>query len=109
MRTPTTDFTPGYGCLLSLEFKSQESAITFYDNLHTYHGPHLGAHRTIALGFTYLIYKDDKELNMSDLGLSTAQIRISVGLEDSSTLLNIFKYAVMKAYQVEDGRVTNVC
>ncbi|KAF9766343.1 hypothetical protein IL306_001271 [Fusarium sp. DS 682] len=109
MRTPTPDFTPGYGCLFSLEFKSQESAIAFYDNLYTYHGPHLGAHRTIALGFTYLIYGNDKELDMSDMGLSTAQIRVSIGLEDSGTLLNIFKYAVMKADQVEYGRFSNGC
>ncbi|KAF4333862.1 plp-dependent transferase [Fusarium beomiforme] len=107
MRTQTAEFTPGYGCLFSLEFKSQESAIAFYDNLHTYHGPHLGAHRTIALGFTYLIYGHEKELNMSDLGLSVAQIRISVGLEDSETLLNFFKYAVMKADEVQQGQISN--
>ncbi|KAF4472873.1 PLP-dependent transferase [Fusarium albosuccineum] len=105
MRAPTVDFRPGYGCLFSVELKSQKSAVAFYDNLHVYHGPHLGAHRTIALGYTYLIYNGDKELEMGDMGLSTAQIRISVGLEDSGTLLNVFKYAVMKADQAENGWV----
>lgn len=104
MRKPTTDFTPGYGCLFSIGFKSQESAVAFYDNLHVYHGPHLGAHRTLALGYTYLIYGAEEELKMADLGLSPAQIRISVGLEDSSTLLHIFKYAVMKADQAQKPR-----
>ncbi|KAF5020258.1 hypothetical protein F66182_7736 [Fusarium sp. NRRL 66182] len=101
MRTPTADFTPGYGCLFSIEFKSQESAVAFYDNLHVYNGPHLGAHRTIALGYTYLVYNHDREVRVEDLGLSNAQIRISIGLEDSRTLLSIFQYAVMKADQVE--------
>ncbi|KAK2613468.1 hypothetical protein N8I77_000381 [Diaporthe amygdali] len=104
MRPPTVSFTPGYGCLFSIEFKSQESAVAFYDNLHVYHGPHLGAHRTLALGYTYLIYGAEEELKMADLGLSPAQIRVSVGMEDADTLLHIFKYAIMKADQSEKSK-----
>ncbi|KAK7408318.1 hypothetical protein QQX98_009520 [Neonectria punicea] len=101
MRLPTVDFTPGYGCLFSLGFKSQQSAVAFYDNLHVYHGPHLGAHRTLALGYTYLIYGAEEALKMANSGLSPAQIRVSVGLEDSKNLLHVFKYAVMKADEAE--------
>lgn len=99
MRKTAVNFTPGFGCLFSIGFKSQESAVAFYDNLHVYHGPHLGAHRTLALGYTYLIYGAEEELKMADLGLSPAQIRVSVGLEELDTLLHVFKYAVMKADQ----------
>lgn len=105
MRLPTVDFTPGYGCLFSIGFKSQESAVAFYDNLHVYHGPHLGAHRTLALGYTYLIYGAEEALKMADSGLSLAQIRVSVGLEDSKTLLHVFKYAVMKADEAAKGHL----
>ncbi|OHE96504.1 cystathionine gamma-synthase [Colletotrichum orchidophilum] len=104
MREPTADFTPGYGCLFSLGFKSQEAAAAFYDNLHVYHGPHLGAHRTLALGYTYLIYGEENEAEFAGTKLSPAQIRVSIGLEDSRELLHVFKYAVMKADELDAGQ-----
>lgn len=51
MRRPTPEFTPGYGCLLSVEFKDIATARVFYDNLKLHCGPHLGAHLTLALPF----------------------------------------------------------
>ncbi|KAK7714102.1 hypothetical protein SLS64_004199 [Diaporthe eres] len=51
MRKPTPDFTPGYGCLLSVEFEDLATARAFYDNLQLHCGPHLGAHLTLALPF----------------------------------------------------------
>ncbi|KXH62215.1 hypothetical protein CSAL01_10600 [Colletotrichum salicis] len=106
MRKPTADFSPGYGCLFSLGFKSQEAAATFYDNLHVYHGPHLGAHRTLALGYTYLIYGEDNDTEFAGTNLSPAQIRVSIGLEDSRELLSVFKYAITKANQLCSGQAS---
>jgi hypothetical protein len=48
MRPATKDFTPGYGCLLAIEFTTLRVAQAFYDNLSVFQGPHLGA-RTSAL------------------------------------------------------------
>lgn len=97
-RASTPDFTPGYGCLFSVEFKSREAAIAFYENLHVYHGPHLGAHRTLALGYAYAVYGNPEDVGkMAGWGLSDAQIRVSTGLEDKKGLLDLFKYAVMKS------------
>jgi cystathionine gamma-synthase len=51
MRKITPEFTPGYGCLLSVEFKDIAAAQAFYDNLQLHCGPHLGAHLTLALPY----------------------------------------------------------
>jgi len=56
MRTPTEDFTPGFGCLFSVEFESVEATKAFYDNLNVHQGPHLGAHVTIAIPFVRGLY-----------------------------------------------------
>lgn len=54
MRKTTSEFTPGYGCLLAVEFKDLTAAQLFYDNLQLHCGPHLGAHLTLALPFNAL-------------------------------------------------------
>ena len=47
MRPPTQDFTPGYGCLFTLELADLQSTIVFYDTLNVHKGPHLGAPWTL--------------------------------------------------------------
>lgn len=54
MRKTTPEFTPGYGCLLAVEFEDLATARAFYDNLQLHCGPHLGAHLTLALPFNAL-------------------------------------------------------
>ncbi|TLS22146.1 uncharacterized protein PpBr36_10098 [Pyricularia pennisetigena] len=103
-RPATADFTPGHGCLFTIEFHSQDAAVSFYDNLHVYQGPHLGAHRTIALPYAYLIYGPGDQEKLRRMGMTTAQIRISVGYEDERTLLDTFKYAVLKADAAERAK-----
>jgi cystathionine gamma-synthase len=106
MRTPTPEFpSPGYGCLFSIEFQDTPSTIAFYDNLHVHKGPHLGAHLTIALPYTMGIYGNELA-KIAQYDMVEAQIRISVGLEDSSMLLDVFKYAVEFADR-EQGRPKN--
>jgi cystathionine gamma-synthase len=99
MRSPSADFTPGYGCLLSVEFEDKDLARAFYDNLDVHHGPHLGAHLTLALPFNELVWgKDPKEFEEHiAYGLRGEQIRISVGLEDEAELLDVVRAALAVA------------
>lgn len=95
LRKPTTDFPNiGYGCLLSVQFETLEETTIFYDNLDFHHGPHLGAHLTIAMPYCAMLYWKDSPEYHSSYGLHAKQIRLSVGLEDESDLLDRFKKAV---------------
>jgi cystathionine gamma-synthase len=101
MRKETPDFTPGYGCLLSVEFDTLESTIAFYDNLNVHLGPHLGAHLTLAMPYTKLMYGKDELEWAGKYGLKETQVRIAPGLEDTESLLEDFKIAVKAADEVK--------
>ncbi|KIW02998.1 uncharacterized protein PV09_05656 [Verruconis gallopava] len=103
MRPATKDFKPGYGCLLSVEFDCEETTIAFYDNLKVNDGPHLGAHRTLALPYVRALYEDHLE-EVASMGLKKEQIRISAGLEPADELLETFKFAVKRASEVRSKR-----
>lgn len=99
-RTATPDFTPGYGCLFSVELKSVRAFRAFYDNLDLHMGPHLGAHRTIGLPYTKALYgKKDLE-EVGKYGLRETQIRISAGLEETGELVEVFRRALEAAERV---------
>jgi cystathionine gamma-synthase len=101
-RPDTPDFTPGYGCLFSIEFDSLEATIAFYENLHVHIGPHLGAHRTLALPYVKLLFSESLD-KVENYGLKETQIRVSTGLEDTETLLETFKVAVRAADAIKAG------
>jgi cystathionine gamma-synthase len=92
-RADTVDFTSGYGCLFSVDFGTLEETIAFYENLHFHQGPHLGAHRTLALAYVKLAY-NEKMPEGEAWGMRDTQIRISAGLEDYDVLLATFKHAL---------------
>jgi cystathionine gamma-synthase len=102
-RPETGDFVPGYGSLFSIDFGSLEETIAFYNNLHFHHGPHLGAHRTIALAYVKAAYSE-KIPEGENWGMQDTQIRIAVGLEDFDTLLATFKHALKFSSAVKLGR-----
>jgi cystathionine gamma-synthase len=52
----TEDFTPGYGCLFSVEFINIEATKAFYENVQFHIGPHLGAHLTLVMPYTKGLY-----------------------------------------------------
>lgn len=104
-RPPTPDYTPGYGCLLSVELDSMRSAIAFYNNLHVHQGPHLGAHRTLGLAYVMALHSNELDV-VEPHGLKPTQIRISVGLEDPQTLLLAVKHAVNMA---DDAKKHQTC
>jgi cystathionine gamma-synthase len=96
MRPSTEDFTPGYGCLFSVEFDTVEATAAFYDHLNLHQGPHLGAHLTLVIPFIKGIY--GKQLDWAaNYGLNERQIRVSVGLENTDVLLEEFKVALRAA------------
>ncbi|KAL2062051.1 hypothetical protein VTL71DRAFT_6317 [Oculimacula yallundae] len=51
MRHATSEFTSGFGCVFSVEFKDILTARTFYNNLNVHKGGHLGAQFTLAFPF----------------------------------------------------------
>ncbi|GAP87336.2 putative cystathionine gamma-synthase [Rosellinia necatrix] len=97
LRRPAPDYpAPGYGCLLSVEFGTVAQAAAFYDALNFFHGPHLGAHLTLAVPYNALVYGKDKPEVHAAYGLAIQQIRIAVGLEDQEVLLSRCAEALSK-------------
>jgi cystathionine gamma-synthase len=95
-RPATAEFSPGYGCLFSVQLDTVEQTIEFYNHLHVHHGPHLGAHRTLALPYVKALYIDELE-KVKAWDMEETQIRISVGLEAEKVLIETFKHALRKA------------
>jgi cystathionine gamma-synthase len=99
MRQKTPEFTPGYGCLLSVEFEEIENTIAFYDALQCHCGPHLGAHLSLALPYNKAMFgrTPEDEAKAEANGWTMRQIRLSVGLEDTTALVNTVGQAVLVA------------
>ncbi|KAK4139086.1 pyridoxal phosphate-dependent transferase, partial [Dichotomopilus funicola] len=98
-QTPTNaiKFTPGHGCLLALDFPTLQTAKSFYNHLSVHHGPHLGAHRTLAFPFNDAIWGTaDPEAAeyLKTFGANPEQVRISVGLEPVGELIEAFGAAL---------------
>ncbi|KAH8898069.1 PLP-dependent transferase [Thozetella sp. PMI_491] len=103
MRPVTEDFKPGYGCLLSLEFEDRDCTRAFYDNLGFYHGPHLGAHLSLAIPFNATTWwAEPKEGPYHEsYGNRSTQIRLSAGLEDAQDLVETVNLALEKALEAK--------
>ncbi|KAH6661957.1 pyridoxal phosphate-dependent transferase [Plectosphaerella plurivora] len=96
MRPATAEFSPGYGCLLSVELADIPTTHVFYENLNVHKSVHLGAPFTLAFAYTMCPYA--KNLSWTaGYGMLPTQIRISAGLEDTETLLEDFRIAVEAA------------
>ena len=107
LRPGTLSFpTPGYGCLLAIEFTSLATARAFYDNLAVYHGPHLGAHHTLAFPFNDAIWGTEPEAAayIASFGARPEQVRVSVGLETEEELVDTFREALRFAEEEEVKR-----
>ncbi|KAJ6438055.1 decarboxylase [Purpureocillium lavendulum] len=87
---------PGYGCLMTVEFKNVATARAFYDRLGFYHSPHLGGHVTLALCYNMLLYsRNPEEIEyMRPRGVKEESVRISSGLEDLEDLIDTLKDAL---------------
>ncbi|KAH6681242.1 cystathionine gamma-synthase [Plectosphaerella plurivora] len=88
----------GYGGLLSVTFKTKDSAMAFYDAIGTAKGPSLGTNFTLTS--PYVILAHYQELDWAaKFGVDPDLIRISVGLEDIDELREIFVHALKAAEQ----------
>ncbi|KAI1335641.1 cystathionine gamma-synthase [Xylariaceae sp. FL0016] len=103
MRKPTPELPePGYGCLFSVDFATLDDTIAYYDNLNLFHGPHLGAHLSLALPYSAVTYGKANPEYHAAYGLVPNQLRFAVGLEDTQVLLERCKAAV--ARMMEAGK-----
>ena len=99
MRPKTDDFTPGYGALMSVEFRAVEQAAAFYDAVNVFKAPHLGAHVTLLLPYVKGLFAKELEW-AAKYDMRETQIRIAPGLEDTDTLVDTIKRAVEIADKV---------
>lgn len=106
MRQVTSNFTPGYGGLFTLEFESVLAASTFFNSLNVHKGPSLGASVTLAQPYVQTVFMREKEWAAS-YGLSETIVRISVGLEDEKSLAREFLRALRLADRFKAGREVN--
>ncbi|KAL8375884.1 hypothetical protein RB595_007149 [Gaeumannomyces hyphopodioides] len=104
MRPDTPELKAGHGCLLSVDFATVDMAAAFYNSLEYFHGPHLGAHRTLAIPFAALAFGKKGQVETVEYhnayGNRAAQVRISAGLEDEDEVIGIAEEALARAEEI---------
>ncbi|OGE47198.1 hypothetical protein PENARI_c056G03455 [Penicillium arizonense] len=75
----------GYGYLLSIVFRSPDSAVQFYDALDLWKGGSIGNNNSIALPYSVLAHWDEQDWAAS-FGVPKHIVRLSVGLEPECEL-----------------------
>ncbi|CAI4034890.1 hypothetical protein SMKI_12G0260 [Saccharomyces mikatae IFO 1815] len=83
----------GYGCLFSVAFYNEGDAKAFYDSLKVFKGPSNGTNFTLACPYVHLAHHSELEA-VSKFGADPNIIRVSVGLEDTQWLLEVFSNAL---------------
>ncbi|KAJ6584849.1 pyridoxal phosphate-dependent transferase [Mycena capillaripes] len=86
----------GYGGLFSVTFTSLPAAHAFYDTLACYKGPSLGTNFTLACPYAILVHYTELDWAES-FGVERTMVRISVGMEETSSLLASFRTALEAA------------
>ncbi|KAJ7243396.1 pyridoxal phosphate-dependent transferase, partial [Mycena haematopus] len=89
--------TTGYGYLLSVTFTSLEATKTFYSALQCAKSATLGSVFTLVTAFTPLVWSPDQMQQIQDRGVEDSLIRISVGIEDISSILKCVSDALLVA------------
>ncbi|KAF8903932.1 pyridoxal phosphate-dependent transferase [Gymnopilus junonius] len=101
---PEDGKTGGFGGLFSLTFTSIAASKAFFDALPCYKGPSLGTNFTLACPFTILAHFAELDW-AAQYGVEAGLVRISVGMEDTVTLLQSFETALKAAEAVSPGDV----
>lgn len=83
----------GYGGLLSVVFHEKADAVVFYDSLETAKGPSLGTNFTLTSPYVVLAHYAELDW-AAGLGVDPDLIRISVGLEETEDILEVFRSAL---------------
>ncbi|GJJ14955.1 hypothetical protein Clacol_009225 [Clathrus columnatus] len=96
-RLPSRTVNQGnFGGLFSVTFISKEIAEAFFDALPCAKGPSLGTNFTLACPYTILAHFLELPW-AAQYGVEEGLIRVSVGLEDTGTLLDWFQTALREA------------
>ena len=93
---PTGGGGGGFGGLFSLAFASPRAAVAFYDTLACAKGPSLGTNFTLACPYTILAHYAELDW-AARYGVPSSLVRVSVGLEDSAWLQDVFASALRAA------------
>ena len=83
----------GYGGLLSVTFQNPNLAVRFFDELDTAKGPSLGTNFTLSSPYVILAHYGELEW-AEQYGVDASLIRISVGLEDATSMRSKFEQAL---------------
>ncbi|CAA20484.1 putative cystathionine gamma-synthase [Schizosaccharomyces pombe] len=79
----------GYGGLLSVVFHNPEDARQFYDKIQVAKGPSLGTNFTLASPYAILAHYQELDW-AGENGIDRNLVRVSVGMEPSEHLKNVF-------------------
>lgn len=89
--------TGGYGGLLSIVLcDGESSAARFYDALRVCKGPNLGTDYTLACPYTLIAHYDELE-HVAKLGVARDLVRLSIGLEEPTHLIDVIGEALDRA------------
>lgn len=91
----------GYGCLISILFQSDKAARRFYNAVDLCKGPSFGADYTLVLPYSQLAHAYELDWAES-LGMPKHIIRLSVGLEDASAVVEKLANAIQATDQETD-------
>eukprot|EP00039_Didymoeca_costata_P013337 m.201486 g.201486 ORF g.201486 m.201486 type:complete len:1006 (+) comp15744_c0_seq10:222-3239(+) len=83
----------GYGALFSVLLHSDEAAREFYDRLDVAKGPGFGCNFTLSCPYTMIAHFNELEW-CKTYGVDPSLVRVWVGLEDSTKLLDSFHNAL---------------
>jgi len=83
----------GYGGLLSATFHTRADAVAFFDNLDTVKGPSLGTNFTLTSPYVILAHYGELDW-AAKWDVEADLIRFSVGLEETSKLVDTFTRAL---------------
>jgi cystathionine gamma-synthase len=88
----------GYGGLISIVFQNCEQAQAFFDSLPFSKGPSLGTNFTLVSPYAILAHYQELD-EIEKWGVDRNLVRLSIGLEDQSTLLKAMQSALKMALQ----------
>jgi cystathionine gamma-synthase len=96
-RSPTLG-EGGFGGLFSITFTSLAASQAFFDTIACAKGPSLGTSFTLASPYTLLAHYNELDW-AAQYGVDAGLVRISIGQEDTESLREWFKEAVVAAEQ----------
>jgi cystathionine gamma-synthase len=96
-RSPTLG-KGGFGGLFSITFTSLAASQAFFDTIACAKGPSLGTSFTLASPYTLLAHYNELDW-AAQYGVDAGLVRISIGQEDTESLREWFKEAVVAAEQ----------